>query len=62
MMKVPHNTEAVSHTWQVGPSVVKKDIIQHDLNPDNLNAKGTFKLIGANSFYDPSFGRKNVSF
>jgi len=61
-VKGPHKTEEVNYTWQVGRSVVNEEIIQYDLNPENLKAKWTLKLIRGKVSFDPSIGRKKFCF
>jgi len=61
-MMVPHNAKIENHTWQVVRSVVNSEIIQHDLNPKNVNDKGTLNLIGAKGYCDPTSQEVNISF
>jgi len=41
---------------------VNEEIIQYDLNPENLKAKWTLKLIRGKVSFDPSIGRKKFCF
>ncbi|XP_061356841.1 auxin-induced in root cultures protein 12-like [Gastrolobium bilobum] len=57
-VKVPENAETVNHVWQVGPSVIGDKLNQHEISMANLQAKGTLRLNGAQSY--SSVGAKNL--
>ncbi|CAK8541459.1 unnamed protein product [Lathyrus sativus] len=62
-VKVPVNSNAVNHVWQVGPTVTAGRLGTHEFNPPNLNSKGRLSLNGAEVFdlpVDSATKKKNI--